>query len=108
MADAEQPPAKRSRFDTSNGQAAPSARAPGAAPAKKPTAEAAKAAMVKAKAALERMRALKASKVTACPAFQCSPTRNDQIAKALHRAHAYWRNTRYIQTAMFLGLALST
>jgi len=82
MADAEQPPAKRSRFDTSNGQAAPSARAPGAAPAKKPTAEAAKAAMVKAKAALERMRALKASKVTACPAFQCSPTRNEQIAKA--------------------------
>ena len=68
MADGEQPPAKRSRFDSSNGQAASNAAAPGAAPVKQVNLATAQAAMERAKAALERKKALdaklKASKVT--------------------------------------------
>ncbi len=68
MADAEQPPAKRSRFDPSNGQAASTAAAPGAAPVKQVNLAIAQAAMERAKAALERKKALdaklRASKVT--------------------------------------------
>ena len=75
MADAEQPPAKRSRFDTSNGQAASNAAAPGGAPVKPVNLAIAQAAMKRAKAALERKKALdaklKASKVTLH--FRCTP-----------------------------------
>ena len=70
MADAEQPPAKRSRFDSSNGQAASGGAAPGAVPVKPANLATAQAAMERAKAALERKKALdaklKASKVTCC------------------------------------------
>lgn len=60
MADAEQPPAKRSRFDPSNGQAASTAPASGVAPVKQVNLAIAQAAMERAKAALQRKKALDA------------------------------------------------
>ena len=73
MADAEQPPAKRSRFDSSNGQAASTAAAPGATSVKPVNLAMAQAAMERAKAALERKKALdaklRASKVTQASHF---------------------------------------
>jgi hypothetical protein len=69
MADPEQPAAKRTRFDTSNGQALSSAAPIGTAPAKPVTAVDAKAVLERARAALEKKKALdaklKASRVRA-------------------------------------------
>ena len=67
----DQPAAKRSRFDTSNGQAASSAAPTETVPVKPVTAAGAKAVLERARAAMERKKALdaklKASKVRRRP-----------------------------------------
>ena len=69
--DPDQPAAKRSRFDTSNGQAASSAAPTEIVPVKPVTAAGAKAVLERARAAMERKKALdaklKASKVRRRP-----------------------------------------
>ncbi len=69
--DPDQPAAKRSRFDTSNGQAASSAAPRETVPVKPVTAAGAKAVLERARAAMERKKALdaklKASKVRRRP-----------------------------------------
>lgn len=75
--DPDQPSAKRSRFDTSNGQAASSTAPTEAVPVKPVSAAGAKAVLERARAAMERKKALdaklKASKVRGGPNLPANP-----------------------------------